>query len=553
MGQLLGVFARGSRLSRFMAFVLVAFAPAATFAQWTTQLLDPAAGWRVSVINDYAGKAHVAYSRENNTLALRDGDGGTWSSPDIWSNSSTGRLVLDRKGQQQLITKQGQDLILATRDVQGNWTKSIIATGAIDPDADVAFDALNHPYVAYVDTTSRQLKVATLSGNVWTSKIVNSGPQFQFANLGTHIAASLDGSVYLTYGDAIANVMRFAAPSGAGWSISTFASGPAGSTGLVFDKNEVLHMGYSVDFGSGTYYATYNGSSWSSDKIWPATYPPSLAFDAAGAPHLAFISPHGFTSSQQLFVATKPGAVWNTPAIDTWNFAYDGPQATAISLNRAGDTTIIYGDAEKSVNVAQLAGPTAQGNQTQTPIFDGQAISNGGSFFINSPGGNFIEQYHLGSTERRGVMEFDLSHIPHETIHTVELQLEILGSASGGGLSSSIDIYGYAGNGSPNIGGASNLTRVIGTSGPLTTGNIVHIYLDPAYVESLRDAGHGLGLVVVAGLEGFQSFIAGMQYAQQVPGIMAPTLTITYAPEPASLLLVLLAVPVLYWQMRRNR
>ena len=189
--------------------------------------------------------------------------------------------------------------------------------------------------------------------------------------------------------------------------------------------------------------------------------------------------------------------------------------------------------------------------------FDVEATASDAVNFAITDGGIFIEQYrNPGNEYTRGLMEFDISQIPTDaTIVEAHLSLEITGVAGGGALSSIIDLYGYAGDGVPTSIDATQTGNLVGSTGPLDGlgGTVVDSDIDVAFVQSLLGSTDHLGVVAVAGLDFFQSTFGSSEYAAGFPPgtVTAPTLHITYVPEPATFCLLLVGASLLV-VIRRN-
>jgi hypothetical protein len=328
---------------------------------------------------------------------------------------------------------------------------------------------------------------------------------------------------------------------------------------LAFDRNNVLHAAYTVSgntvAGSPTVFATYSGGAWTSQNVGPQAEAVSLAFDAHNAPQIAYMSPvaGGFGDLETLYSATSHSGSWVSAPVSSTSPEYDGPQASSILPDQNGGIDILYADGNEILSLAKSTPVPATHTTSMTPVYAGQAVADGASFYINTssaPMGISVRQ-NTGGTEDRGVMEFNLADIiKGATVTKVKLELNLAGYETTGGEYPAMDVYGYAGNGFPDPSKVSTLTNVIGASGAVSNVGELDIYLDPAYVQSLLDSGDDvLGLVEVADVPDlFSSFWS----APPVGGALGPTLVITATPEPTSLaLLALGGVGLLMGRRRR--
>jgi len=518
-------------------------------SQWTLQNVDTNgnSGFVIRTALDYESASHAAYFVLPGSLKTADMTGPSWSPGQSFVTIGHD-LQLNRKDQLGLVyvNSAATGISFSERSLNGTFVPATILSGNFAEYASLAYDNLNHPHIAYIDTAASALKQLYWNGAGWQSSTVATSASFasnRTASAKADIAVDAQGAVYFTWYDSASNSLMFAKPNGSTWTSSVVSANFAYGR-PAFDNHGALHIAYETL--NQVYYATYNGATWSSQLIdsigitSTTGKPPSLAFDANDQPHVAYaINPAVNSPTDGLKHAWFQDGQWTTETITTWPNTLGGPEAASMMVDRRGGVRIVYADDSEDIRYATKAGASGQAIASMTPVFDTQANSTSGGPFSLADGSILINQYRSPSSENRGVMEFNVSAVPAgATIVSAQLQLQITGFATNAGQSSSIDLYGYNGDGLATIADASAITHMIGSSGPLTSSGVISIDLDPAYTQTLLSQGNFMGLVAMPGLDFYQSSFASSEYAQQVPGVLAPTLVITYLPEPGGIALL---------------
>ncbi|MDP3562921.1 MAG: hypothetical protein Q8R70_00370 [Methanoregula sp.] len=192
------------------------------------------------------------------------------------------------------------------------------------PFISAAYDRDNVPHIAYRENVTRSIRHAWQSGGTWTTKKV--GPSA--GTFSTSIGFGPDGNPVVTYGDGLyfGNLM-VAQKSGDSWTSSVVARGSMGDAGqfssVAFDRQGVPHIAYNDgQVLASLYYASLNTTTgeWEFSLIdddgaytGDAGYSPSLKIDAAGHPHVAYISddPWGLR-----YATSSDGANWTVTKLD---------------------------------------------------------------------------------------------------------------------------------------------------------------------------------------------------------------------------------------------
>lgn len=168
---------------------------------------------------------------------------------------------------------------------------------------------------------------------------------------------------------------------------------------------------------------------------------------------------------------------------------------------------------------------------------DAEAAESGSTFIVNESGLRIDVTRSSGSTNSntRALLEFDISAIPDQApVESVTLTLDIglFESQEQGGQiinSSSIDFYGYSGDGVLTSGDADNISNFVGTTGEIQNGGTLTLSIDPAFVESLLDQADFLGLVGRGGADGLKTGFFSSEFSFSDP---PPTLSVQVAPTP---------------------
>lgn len=174
----------------------------------------------------------------------------------------------------------------------------------------VALTDAGVPYISYIDSTQRLLRVAHRTPTNWSSEIV-AGPGSYAGN--TNIAIGPGNAVQVSYFNQTSNAVFFAASGPSGWTTTRIDSGfsegwnrfaidPAGRPGIVY-----------TGFDGSLRLASWNGTGWSIEVIDSTTVTsryPDLAFDALSQPRISYYG------SGTLLYAEKSDGRWTRSVID---------------------------------------------------------------------------------------------------------------------------------------------------------------------------------------------------------------------------------------------
>jgi len=217
--------------------------------------------------------------------------------------------------------------VMATES-SGSWQVTTVAEDIrYYPFASVAFGPDNVPHVAYNNVT-RNILHAWRPGGTWNREVV--GPSA--GTLTTSVAIGPGGIPSVSYGDGLTfGNMMFAQKTGDMWTKSVVARGSMGDAGqfssVAFDRQGVPHIAYNDgQVLASLYYASLNTTTgeWEFSLIdddgaytGDAGYSSSLKIDAAGHPHVAYISDDPWVNPCGLRYATSSdGANWTVTKLD---------------------------------------------------------------------------------------------------------------------------------------------------------------------------------------------------------------------------------------------
>jgi len=248
----------------------------------------------------------------------------------------------------------------------GSWQVSTVSDDIrYYPFASVAFDQDSVPHVAYRVNFTRSIQHAWQSGGAWTSEKV--GPSA--GTFSTSIATCPDGSLAVSYGDGLyfGNLM-FARGNAESWTNTVVARGTMADAGqfssLAFDQQGAPHITYNDgQILASLYYASLNLSSgeWEFSLIdddtpytGDAGYSSSLKIDAAGHPHVAYISddPWGLR-----YATSQDGVNWTVTKLeelDRTSFFARTYTGLSLALDSKGYPHISYYNQTTSDNAPSM-------------------------------------------------------------------------------------------------------------------------------------------------------------------------------------------------------
>jgi len=213
-------------------------------------------------------------------------------------------------------------------------------------------------------------------------------------------------------------------------------------------------------------------------------------------------------------------------SFDSYAKSFTADATGALTLESvSGDYFGIYGA------VLETTAPTPHKSIGLLPTFDARAEWNGGSFdIVDGDTAISAQNNSAGTTDKRAVMEFDISGIPDDAVITsmsltLDPWLYSSDSINGGPR---LPVYGYGGNGLPNDYDAENTAFLLGESDEVTDTSPFEIALDPTLLQLMLPNSDYLGLVVHGSEHHQQLSFGSIENTFSAP----PTLSIEYSILP---------------------
>lgn len=322
-------------------------------------------------------------------------------------------IALDGDGRPAISFVDVGSKLKCARLTDAGWQTEVIASGGTAGSYNaVAIDGAGRPHVGYISSVSagRLVKYAVRSGDAWLTEIITGAvdPDIYPSAMGMDLAVADDGAAHavflyghlggmfdLLYGRRVSDtwqleqlyedVMSVSMPALAvdsqgrphfvygpdhrllygirgagGWQIDELPVGTmASSPALALDDADTPHLVY-VSYNwmteeSALRYSFWNGSEWvhsEIEELQPEGH--SLALDAVGSPHVAYISAFddGGTMRYNLKYAFFDGQTWTLEKVD------DRPGqkgSVSLSLDASGEAQIVY-ELEEYGSLVQIAG-----------------------------------------------------------------------------------------------------------------------------------------------------------------------------------------------------
>lgn len=182
--------------------------------------------------------------------------------------------------------------------------------------------------------------------------------------------------------------------------------------------------------------------------------------------------------------------------------------------------------------------PTGAGglNEVMIPLIEDAEAQIYPNIGITSYDGNtiIVDAERTDGADSRGLFTFDASMLPEGAdIQSAAFVFDMNSFTSGSGGNPVVEVYGFAGSGLPTAGEASDLSRQLGSTGPITELEVQSVALDVDEIKSLLTQTDTIGLTAYqAGPPQWVSIVSS-EFAQQFPSSFeAPQLKLGLAPQP---------------------
>jgi hypothetical protein len=432
---------------------------------WTTQIATDSAGTPVVLAQQTDGDTHIHKLLSNGVEQHSILPEGTFFS-DIAVSADREVIGIARIGAPKLF---GQDvgqrrLELIESTPAGNWQTRIVEhdlginSGAVA----LAYGPDGQPMIAYVRAATQSLELATRqSDGAWQNSTVATGSYFAVPNA-VDLAVAPDGTPHVFYNDhSITYGTQHSWYSPIGWQSEPISSSSWVTKGASFDITGKLFVPTRTPFVSNSPAVTFvrNDDGWTTlnaSTIPEISAAPDLAFDAAGRPHIA--------AATRSLIRHRwwNGAAWRQEMISWWSSNVQGPESVALSIDGDNNLNVAYNNTKSGVtNGGDLFYAHTIGTPLGTPFsvtatYDLQADGvEDGSWTLTDGG----RQILVGPTldgERRMLLSFDLSTLPAGAqIIGAELDFQ-----QRSGVSSSLEppvralVYAFADDGTPDAADA---------------------------------------------------------------------------------------------------
>jgi hypothetical protein len=284
-----------------------------------------------------------------------------------------------------LLTAAGSVTPNAAR-ADGTWTIETVGSGVIE--VSLALDATGAPCVVFSSNYNpvyarRDAGGWTLDYLVTPSVATTADEEIAGAALIFYILPSLafdpiSNEPRIAYSRATDGKMWYAAHSPSGWTYDPI--GPPGDRpSLAVDAAGIPHVAY-LPHGSGPVYTVRTANSWNPEPIGFGVWVSHLRLDASGNPHVALLD--SYPNSDMFYAERGPGG-WSPVGVDTTG----NTGFASLALDAAGEPHLSYLDrSDHALRYAERNGSTWTVETVAAPVGDecdnALALGPGGEPFI---------------------------------------------------------------------------------------------------------------------------------------------------------------------------
>jgi hypothetical protein len=319
-------------LTTLLVLLLSGLAIQAANPTWNIQTVDQGIG-SLSLALDASNNAHIQFG-----FGYFSWNGSGWSrqniDPSAYGGNLFGSLFLafDSKGVPHICFDSSSGLRYASLN-GSEWNIQIVDSDGEFPS--LVMDKDENPHISYLN--GYVLEYAVWNGSGWSIQDVASASRTADSS---SIALDSNGNPHICYDGGPHGTLRHAYWNGSKWSIQDVVPVRAWSICLKIDRNDKLHLCYTVGGDEpGLKYATFSGSNWSIQTVDEAGWAASLALDSLGNPHIAYELDHGAGHKYTEWT----GSGWNTYTIDhEGSSSIRGNNFVSLALDSAGNPHIAY-------------------------------------------------------------------------------------------------------------------------------------------------------------------------------------------------------------------
>lgn len=246
-------------------------------------------------------------------------------------------------------------------DAAGGWAPETVAEGYFYGPIGLAYDPSGRPNIAYHDHQGSELDLdlgdltyALRDGGTWTVEAASDpghdgwDSTIEIADDGVVRAAGVEPSQF-----GLENGVEYYERRDGAWTATPVGSGPIAyefNVSLAIDPNGNPAISYYNDGAGELWFASFDGSSWSTELVTAEGDPgrfSSLVFDADGRPHISFYNPTS-ASSGTVGYAVKDGGSWTVEDLGTLDDVSLGMvgarRNSAIALDSTGAPHVMFSD-----------------------------------------------------------------------------------------------------------------------------------------------------------------------------------------------------------------
>jgi hypothetical protein len=291
----------------------LAYAHGSTAGTFTTTVVDTAGnvGSQVAIAVASDGTPHIAaYRSDTQDLRWAVANGASWTVQDVGPGRIGERPNITIAGNGLPVISYGRAeqyrLVLVVRTPSQTWGGGVledISSGAAPlataPDGNV-----------WLATGDRDVLVYELAGNSLSGYAIDREHKagYDVALVHRNQQPSL---VYAVTGDDNVSRVEVATRANGAWTFTQLATPGTGAVAALDPANRT-HVVYKT--GTALSYATDTGGNFAIETLAASASEPSLAVDAAGAPHAVYVESVA-TSSYALVLAVRGAAGWSTTTI----------------------------------------------------------------------------------------------------------------------------------------------------------------------------------------------------------------------------------------------
>ncbi|MDI1451015.1 hypothetical protein QHF85_43640, partial [Polyangium sp. 6x1] len=301
----------------------------------------------LSLAVDSAGRPIISYTDTGRSLLrLARWNGSTWVHETVTTGSiGDNSIALDANDQPQVSFRDATNTDLKHARWDGaSWVVTTVdSMGSVGAFNNLALDAAGNAHIGYFDSTNSDLKYARWTGALWEVQAVDTaGDMGRFGSL----RVDKDGHPRITYIDFDARDLKYAAWNGSQWNIETIdPDSTANATSLALDAAGNPHIAY-LDAGmvNDLKYAFWDGAQWVIETVLAdgaVGSSPALGLDAEGTPHIVF---GNFTTSEVRY-ARKSAMGWSFQTIDKFS---NSSSTNALVIDGKGRVHLAFQDPNNS-------------------------------------------------------------------------------------------------------------------------------------------------------------------------------------------------------------